>query len=45
MATDAHSSTRRRPIIRDAYDYIVRKYGEQIAEMLFIQNPYKVYRR
>ena len=42
IATDAHSSTRRRPIIRETYDYIVRKYGEQKAEMLFIQNPYKV---
>lgn len=29
IATDAHSSTRRRPIIRETYDYIVRKYGEQ----------------
>ena len=42
IATDAHSSTRRRPIIRETYDYIVRKYGEQKAEILFIQNPYKV---
>ena len=42
IATDAHSSTIRRPIINETYDYIVKKYGEKKAKILFTQNPYKV---
>ena len=42
IATDAHSSTRRRPIIKETYDYVVKKYGDKKAETLFIQNPSKV---
>ncbi len=42
IATDAHSSTRRRPIIKETYDYVVKKYGSKKAETLFIQNPSKV---
>lgn len=42
IATDAHSSTRRRPIIKETYNYIVKKYGEKKAQTLFIQNPSKV---
>ena len=42
VATDAHSSTRRRPIINETYDYIARKYGDEKAEMLFIKNPNEV---
>ena len=42
IATDAHSSTRRRPIINETYDYIVKKYGEKKAKILFTQNPYKI---
>ena len=42
IATDAHSSTRRRPIIKETYNYVVKKYGEKKAQTLFIQNPSKV---
>ncbi|MEF9992385.1 MAG: CpsB/CapC family capsule biosynthesis tyrosine phosphatase [Romboutsia sp.] len=39
IATDAHGSNRRRPVIRKAYDYISRKYGECMADRLFVKNP------
>ena len=42
IATDAHSSTRRKPIIKETYNYVVKKYGEKKAQTLFIQNPSKV---
>lgn len=42
VATDAHSSIRRRPIVKETYNYIVKKYGEKRAQTLFIQNPSKV---
>lgn len=42
IATDAHSSTRRRPLIREAYDYILNIYGIEVAEKLFEQNALSV---
>ena len=38
VATDAHSSTRRRPLIRDTYNYISKIYGEDTSKKLFIEN-------
>lgn len=38
VATDAHSSTRRRPLIKDAYNYILKHYGKSTAERLFLEN-------
>ena len=42
IATDAHSSERRRPLIKETYNYVVDKYGDKFAEILFIENPSKV---
>lgn len=42
IATDAHGSQMRRPVIKQAYDYIYDKYGTKIAEILFVENPSKV---
>ena len=42
VATDAHSSTRRRPLIKDAYDVVCSKYGESLANNLFNLNAQKV---
>ena len=42
IATDAHGSQRRRPIIKETYDYVYNKYGSEKAEILFIENPNKV---
>lgn len=42
VATDAHSSNRRRPLIKDSYNYILKNYGKEVAEKLFIENPTSV---
>jgi len=42
IATDAHSSQRRRPVIKETYKYVSNKYGVRNAEILFIENPSKV---
>ena len=39
VATDAHSSNRRRPLIKDSYNYILKNYGKEVSEKLFIENP------
>ncbi|CEO10629.1 putative tyrosine-protein phosphatase CapC [[Clostridium] sordellii] len=38
IATDAHSSTRRRPLIKEAYEYVSQKYSRELAEKLFLEN-------
>lgn len=38
IGTDAHSSTRRRPLIKEAYDYISEEYDENYANDLFFNN-------
>lgn len=42
IATDAHSSNRRTPKIKDAYEYIMDKYGEDRANKLFKENANKI---
>ncbi|MEG2511497.1 MAG: CpsB/CapC family capsule biosynthesis tyrosine phosphatase [Bacilli bacterium] len=42
IATDAHSSNRRKPIMKEAYDYVMSKYGEDMANSLFRENAGKV---
>jgi protein-tyrosine phosphatase len=39
IATDAHSSSKRRPLVKEAYNHISKKYGEGKANKLFIDNP------
>ncbi len=38
IATDAHSSTKRRPLLKEAYNYVKDGYGEDISKKLFIEN-------
>ena len=38
IATDAHSSTKRRPLIKEVYDYISKQYGEENAKNIFEEN-------
>lgn len=42
VGTDAHSSTRRRPLIKDAYDYVANKYGTKRAEKIFKDNAKRI---
>lgn len=42
VGTDAHSSTRRRPLIKEAYNIVCSKYGESLANELFELNAQKV---
>lgn len=39
VGSDAHGSNRRRPLIKDAHEYVYKKYGESRAKMLFLDNP------
>ena len=38
VATDAHSDTRRRPLLREAYEYVEDKCSKSMAENLFKNN-------
>ena len=38
VSSDAYSSGRRRPLLKDAYEYIEKKYSKAIADDLFINN-------
>ncbi|MBU5335877.1 tyrosine-protein phosphatase [Intestinibacter bartlettii] len=38
VSTDAHSDTRRRPLLKDAYEYVEKKHSKSMAENLFINN-------
>ena len=42
IGTDAHGSNRRRPLIKEAYEYVSKKYGEDKANKLFLDNPNSV---
>jgi protein-tyrosine phosphatase len=39
VATDAHDTKRRPPMVRKAYDTVAAKYGEEMARILFVVNP------
>lgn len=38
IGTDAHSSTKRRPLIKDVYEYISKEYGQEKAKKIFKEN-------
>ncbi len=42
IATDAHDTDIRAPHISDAYSYVEKKYGTDVAQRLFVKNPYKI---
>lgn len=42
VATDAHSSTSRKPLIKEAYNYIEDKYGDECAKSIFLYNQENV---
>lgn len=39
VASDAHGFDKRRPMLKDGYEYIKNEYGEENAKILFIKNP------
>ena len=42
IASDGHSLSKRRPVLRDVYLYIEENYGEKLAKKVFIENPSKI---
>lgn len=42
VASDAHSSDRRRPKLKEVYEYICRNYSSELANRLIIENPTKL---
>ena len=42
IATDAHSSRTRRPELMDVAKYIEKKFGEDTAYKIFVENPQKI---
>jgi protein-tyrosine phosphatase len=44
VATDAHDTKSRAPVLSECRNYISRKYGEEYADLLFYHNPMSVIR-
>jgi len=42
VATDAHDTKLRRPLMKQAYEYIQNKLDDDIANMVCVGNPFKV---
>jgi protein-tyrosine phosphatase len=42
VASDAHDSQRRPPLLSRSYEYIAKKIGRDLANKLFIENPLKI---
>jgi protein-tyrosine phosphatase len=42
IASDAHDCSRRSPSLREAYDYLSKKWGEERIRPLFVENPQAV---
>lgn len=42
VATDAHDTGKRRPVLGDCAKYIRRKYGDDYANRLLVENPMRV---
>ncbi len=43
LATDAHNTTSRPPVMSEAYHYLARKHGEETAQLLCIHNPRAIF--
>lgn len=39
VGTDAHRDDMRTPRIKDAYRYVQKKFGEELADRIFVENP------
>lgn len=39
IASDAHDTKHRPPVLRDAFQWVAREYGEELAQRLFVDNP------
>ena len=44
VASDAHRSDQRTPVLRDAYHWLAEHYSEPLAERLLVRNPSRVLR-
>jgi protein-tyrosine phosphatase len=44
VASDAHDSQRRPPFLSGSYEYVSKKFGTDLANRLFIENPLKIIR-
>jgi protein-tyrosine phosphatase len=42
VASDAHDSQRRPPLLSRCYEYVSKKIGRDLANSLFIENPLKI---
>ena len=43
LATDAHDTVRRPPLLREAYNVVARNYGSDYAERLCVTNPHAAF--
>jgi len=43
LASDAHNITSRPLRLREAFDYVTKKYGEELARALLLENPLAVF--
>lgn len=43
LATDAHNTTSRPPVMSEAYQHLAKKYGMETAERLCVHNPRAVF--
>lgn len=42
VGTDCHGSSYRVPKMKDAYNYVAKKFGEDYADEIFIENPQRI---
>ena len=42
IATDAHSSRTRKPEISAVVSYVEKKFGKEVSQRIFVDNPRKV---
>lgn len=42
VASDAHNAQSRPPILSEAFELITERYGKELAQRLFLQNPAKI---
>ena len=45
IASDAHDQIERKPDLLPCAEFVSKKYGQQIAEQIFIQNPSRIIKK